>query len=141
MYREFSMRLNEAADKSLACPVMHKGRLVWVRDQFNQQTGEKITLESVRKWFSGEAWPRRAKITPLAEILNVDPVWLATGSGVPNTSAPNLPTDENHARSATPILHVPIRQNCVIEICGLPIDLNFSEAQKLSKIILAHAVC
>lgn len=142
MSSDFSMRLHQAADDNSNCPAKNKGRLVWIRDQFNQQTGAKISLESVRRWYDGMSAPRRSKVTPLAKILGVDPVWLETGSGAYGGAegSRSLPARSHYRpiEQATP-LFVSIRESCVIEIIGLPLDLKVTEAQKLANIILAHA--
>jgi len=39
----------------------------------------KVTQEAVRKWFTGEARPRVAKMRELALLLEVDEAWLALG--------------------------------------------------------------
>jgi hypothetical protein len=40
----------------------------------------KVTQEAVRKWLVGESLPRPDKISDLAKVLGVDPVWLQLGT-------------------------------------------------------------
>lgn len=76
-YPEFRDRLLQAANSSSKVPVGY-GRLTWIRDQLDEK-GVSITLETVRKWFSGEGRPIREKCTVLADLLGVDEAWLMLG--------------------------------------------------------------
>ncbi|MBK5927169.1 helix-turn-helix domain-containing protein [Rhodobaculum claviforme] len=65
-------------------PPIHFGRLGWFTKQLEDR-GKTVTQETVRKWFSGESYPRKATMTLLASVLGVDEAWLAVGqSGVPD---------------------------------------------------------
>lgn len=75
----FKARLLEACD-SAGVPDLHQGRLRWIRDEMGRRFNEPVTLEGVRKWLSGEAFPRHGKLTMLASILGVEPGWLSSGS-------------------------------------------------------------
>lgn len=77
--KQFAERLTTAADANPTVPPMHKGRLVWIRETLKQQFGVNVSIETVRKWFAGEASPRADKTARLAEILHVDVAWLQIG--------------------------------------------------------------
>ncbi|AOR76507.1 hypothetical protein BES08_06950 [Novosphingobium resinovorum] len=72
------MRLEQAADLHPHCPPKHQGRQVWVAEQMSRK-GHKVSNETVRKWFEGEAKPRPEKGAVLAEVMGVDPAWLQLG--------------------------------------------------------------
>lgn len=76
---EFAKRLNKICDANPYVPPLHSGRLVWVAKQLSERFDEKVSVESVRKWFSGEARPRPKKLTQLAELLEADEAYLALG--------------------------------------------------------------
>lgn len=90
---QFSKRLNQAADQHTTCPPLHAGRLVWVQNALHQK-GQSVSIETVRKWFAGEAKPRPPKSLPLADILDVDHAWLVLGEDQ------HLPMRERKRRSA-----------------------------------------
>ncbi len=75
----FKTRLLDACDGA-GVPGLHQGRLRWIRDEMGRRFNEPVTVEGVRKWLSGEAFPRPGKLTMLAAILGVDPGWLSSGS-------------------------------------------------------------
>ncbi len=75
------MRLRMACDNHPHCPPLHSGRQVWLSDQFAKISGQKITPESIRRWLYGETRAREPKARILAQILQVDPLWLFVGSG------------------------------------------------------------
>lgn len=77
--RAFAERLNKACDHHPHVPPYNYGRLTWVRDHLNSDRGLSVTLETVRKWFSGESRPRVSKMAQLAELLGVDEAWLSLG--------------------------------------------------------------
>jgi hypothetical protein len=84
----FSRRINQAADESERIPMLHQGRLTYIRDQFKIRFGKKVALESVRKWFNGWGKPRDATLVQLAQILSCDPVWLRMGGELKMTPTP-----------------------------------------------------
>jgi transcriptional regulator with XRE-family HTH domain len=90
--KAFAKRLNAVCDASDQVPPYNYGRLTWFRDQMEQRFSEKVSVESVRKWFSGEVRPRPDKIKKLAQLLKVDEAWLAVGS------TPELAPDEKRQR-------------------------------------------
>lgn len=76
---EFSHRINTACDTNPQVPAYNYGRLTWVRDQLLKLHDLDVSLETVRKWFAGEARPRPDKMRTLAELLAVDQAWLSLG--------------------------------------------------------------
>lgn len=76
---EFAKHLNSACDSHGQCPPLHKGRLTWVQTELKRHFKEKISVETVRKWFAGEAKPRPEKVAMLSELLQVDISWLSLG--------------------------------------------------------------
>lgn len=76
---EFARRLNSSCDASGMCPPLHKGRLTWVQAELKSRFKEDVSVETVRKWFAGEAKPRPDKVAMLAELLQVDMSWLSLG--------------------------------------------------------------
>lgn len=76
---EFADRLNKTADLNPNVPPMRSGRLTYVQGELSKR-GQDVSLESVRKWFSGEAMPHKDRSEHLAEILKVDSAWLMFGT-------------------------------------------------------------
>lgn len=76
--KAFGRRLTEASDNSRDIPEFNKGRYVWIRDQMGR-LGQPVTVESIRKWYSGEARPRPEKMKALARVIRVDEGWLSLG--------------------------------------------------------------
>ncbi|MDR7061221.1 MULTISPECIES: hypothetical protein [unclassified Sphingopyxis] len=75
--RAFAKRLEQALDNHPRCPADY-GRLTWVTRELAHQR-INVTIETVRRWLGGMSMPRRAKMTALAKILQVDETWLAMG--------------------------------------------------------------
>jgi transcriptional regulator with XRE-family HTH domain len=136
----FAERLRQACDDHPSCPPLHQGRQTWLRDELGA-VGLKVSVESIRKWLSGEGRPKQEKCEALARLLNVDASWLYMGSheNVENQSKP-LKLNLKPSPDAEAVLPVAIRTGSVVQIVGLPFDLTRSEAQKLANIILAHAM-
>ena len=76
---EFAKRLDSACTAGGQCPPLHKGRLTWVQHELKRRFKEDVSVETVRKWFAGEAKPRQDKVAKLAELLQVDMSWLSLG--------------------------------------------------------------
>lgn len=93
--KPFADRLSTACDSHSLAPQMHYGRLTWLKAQLEQQFDEKVSTESVRKWFAGEARPRPAKMKLVAQLLGVDEAWLSLGV------QPDLNPRERKLRNAT----------------------------------------
>lgn len=77
---EFARRLHSACDNNPAVPPPFQGRQVWIREQLEKRFKLVVSGETVSKWFAGAVLPRRDKMGQLAEVLGVDPAWLAMGS-------------------------------------------------------------
>ena len=90
----FAQRITKAADHHPHVPPIAQGRLSWFRDRFKEDHGVTLSLETVRKWFYGEAKPRPDKMTMLAQMLEVDEGWLSLGR------EPELQPREQKARNA-----------------------------------------
>lgn len=93
-HRDFGQRLSQAADTNPHCPPPHHGRLQWIATQLEERFSINVTIESVRKWLSGETRPRIKTLHALAEVLTVDEAWLAIGQ------APELQPRERAARNS-----------------------------------------
>ena len=77
--QEFSRRLCQAlqdANYPNRSPV-HLARLFNVH-----YSGSGITTHAARKWILGEAIPTQEKLTVLADVCNVSPMWLRYGSQI-----------------------------------------------------------
>jgi len=79
LHPEFAERLHKTADLHPNVPDLRHGRLKYIKDELKER-GHTISLESVRKWFAGEAKPHDTRATDLAEILRVDEAWLMFGT-------------------------------------------------------------
>lgn len=75
---EFGLRMLQACENNSSVPPLHHGRLGWFVKEF-ANCGTTVTRETVRKWFSGESYPRKKAMTTLSSILDVDEAWLAVG--------------------------------------------------------------
>jgi transcriptional regulator with XRE-family HTH domain len=93
-HKAFARRMEQACETNRNAPPLHHGRLGWVAGEMQRKFGKRVTIESVRRWFSGEAYPRIESIHYLAEIFGVDEAWLAIGS------APDLSPKERKIRTA-----------------------------------------
>jgi hypothetical protein len=83
-HKEFADRINKTADLNPNVPPLRSGRLVYIRNELKKH-GTEVSLESVRKWFSGESMPHHSRATLLAEILKVDEGWLLFGTDPSST--------------------------------------------------------
>jgi hypothetical protein len=129
-FPKFAKRLADSCDNHAECPPLHKGRQVWLKDRLAEQ-GLFVSIEGIRKWLAGETRPRDEKAEVLGRVLGVNPVWLRTGARIASAGDPGVQT--------APPLQVGLRPGISVDIRGLPLDLNKSEAEKLANIILAHA--
>lgn len=75
---DFARRMESACDGNPDVPPLNYGRLTWFVDRMAKE-GANVSIEAVRRWFSGDARPRHYNIVILARILKVDEAWLATG--------------------------------------------------------------
>lgn len=69
----FAKRLDQACDLHGRVPPFNKGRQAWIAEKLD------VSVETSRKWFSGEARPRPEKMAKLAEVLRADESWLSLG--------------------------------------------------------------
>lgn len=83
-HKEFAERLNKTADLNPNVPPLRSGRLKYVMDELAKHD-IKVSMESVRKWFSGESRPHDSRIQTLAEIMKVDEAWLMFGTDPQST--------------------------------------------------------
>lgn len=78
----FVIRLNQACDDAASLIPPHgEGRQIALAKLMG------MSQEGVRKWFAGEAMPRREAMKRLAQILGVEEPWLALGISPEITSA------------------------------------------------------
>ena len=70
--KTFRERLQFACDEA-GVPPKGRGRGAYLAHHLN------TTQEGVRKWLELDSVPRRATVTKLAKLLNVDEVWLVMG--------------------------------------------------------------
>lgn len=75
----FAKRLVHACDQNTAVPPYNYGRLTWIKEKLEEHYGLSTSVETVRKWMSGEARPRPDKMKLLAELIQVDEAWLSLG--------------------------------------------------------------
>lgn len=79
---EFARRLQSACDGNANVPPLHQGRLTYLQKEMESRFNENVSVETVRKWMSGETIPRAGRASMLAQILEVDAVWLEVGGGL-----------------------------------------------------------
>lgn len=91
---DFALRMAQACDGNPHIPPLHYGRLGWFVKQFEEKN-KSVTQETVRKWFSGESYPRKTAMSMLAQILAVDEAWLAVGR------SPGMTEKQKKVRNAT----------------------------------------
>lgn len=92
---DFSTRMHQACDGNPKVPPQNFGRLGWFKAQFEERFDHSVTIETVRKWFAGEARPREKPMQYLAQILAVDHSWLALGT------EPDVTEKERKVRNAS----------------------------------------
>lgn len=74
----FAKRMEIALDNHPSAPAMNAGRLTWLLNEMMKH-GNEVTLQSIHRWYHGNAKPRSRKLSALAEVLGVDPMWLLNG--------------------------------------------------------------
>lgn len=85
---EFAKRLELACESNPNCPTgERRGKQKWVRDQLLAKHGIKASAEAVSRWFQGIMRPRPKTIAAIAQILEVDGVWLNLGVQPDQTKA------------------------------------------------------
>lgn len=95
IHPDFARRMQQACDANADVPPPNYGRLGWFADHIEKVSGKRVTIETVRKWFAGEARPRPKMITALAQVLKVDEAWLSLGK------TPELSDREMRVRNAS----------------------------------------
>lgn len=76
---DFARRLEIACDNSDHVPDHNFGRQTYIATELHKRFDVKVSRETARKWFAGEARPRPDKMRALAALLKVDEAWLALG--------------------------------------------------------------
>lgn len=94
-HADFAQRMQLACDGNDDVPKPNFGRLGWFVEKFEEKFDFRLTAETVRKWFAGEARPRPRTIAMLAQILEVDEAWLSVGSD------PSITEKQRKLRNAT----------------------------------------
>jgi transcriptional regulator with XRE-family HTH domain len=72
LLKDFSLRLQQAVDKSVYKD-LEQGKL-------SERIG--VSRQALRKWLQGIALPSQARLPLIADILNINLIWLATGEGL-----------------------------------------------------------
>lgn len=93
--KEFARRLEMACEGNPNCPTNeHRGKQKWLRDQLLAKHQIKTSPEGVSRWFAGVMRPRPKTISAIAQVLEVDEVWLSLGI------KPDMNKQEKKARNA-----------------------------------------
>jgi len=71
LLKDFSLRLQQAVEKSIYKD-LEQGKL-------SERIG--VSRQALRKWLQGKALPSQARLPLIADILNINLIWLATGEG------------------------------------------------------------
>lgn len=66
-------------DASRRAPQKEVGRQSWLRERLAKEKGIDVSPNSVHKWVNGSSRPREDNIRAIAEILEVDEIWLSLG--------------------------------------------------------------
>jgi len=72
LLKDFSLRLQQAVDKSIYKD-LEQGVL-------SERIG--VSRQALRKWLKGMALPSQARLPLIADVLNINLIWLATGEGL-----------------------------------------------------------
>ena len=72
LLKDFSLRLQKAVDKSIYKD-LEQGVL-------SERIG--VSRQALRKWLQGKALPSQARLPLIADVLNINLIWLATGEGL-----------------------------------------------------------
>lgn len=100
---ELAKRMEIAFNNHPRAPEMNMGRLSWLRNELKLH-GLEVTMQTVHRWYHGNARPRLKKLKILSQALGVDPAWLAHGS---------VPELEAVRASNKPVVFEGV-QNCVM---------------------------
>lgn len=80
----FVRRLKQACDNNRNIPA-DRGRLAWIVRQM-KIFGEDVSIQTVSRWYKGDATPSPARMKVLAEVLRVDEGTLYAGAHDPDVS-------------------------------------------------------
>ena len=72
LLKDFSLRLQQAVEKSIYKD-LEQGKL-------SERIG--VSRQALRKWLQGKALPSQARLPLIADVLNINLIWLATGEGL-----------------------------------------------------------
>ena len=72
LLKDFSLRLQQAVEGSIYKD-LEQGKL-------SERIG--VSRQALRKWLKGMALPSQARLPLIADILNINLIWLATGEGL-----------------------------------------------------------
>lgn len=100
---EFSRRLQQALDSHPHAPAGQYGRLTWLQRELEKQSGTKVSVNTVHKWYHGTSLPRPDNIRAIARVLKVDEVWLTLGRS-PQPSAEPVEVQVGRANGAVLIV-------------------------------------
>lgn len=128
--KDFAERLNRVCDKnSRTIPPLHQGRLTTIQHLLKDHN-VSVSLETVRKWFAGEARPRPDKMRLLADILQVDIGWLSHGEE--NLDKKERAIRNKYAQGAVNIL------TGYLQLAGGVLAFPESESAKDFTVIIDH---
>ncbi len=77
--REFSYRLNQSVAGHPLAPPTSFGIQSWLRKKLLTETRLDVSVNTVSKWFNGQSLPRADSIRKIAQVLQVDEMWLSIG--------------------------------------------------------------
>lgn len=93
--KDFARRLELACQGNPNCPTdEYRGKQKWLKEQLQNRHQIKTSSEAVSRWFSGVMKPRQKTIDAIAQILEVDAVWLSLGV------KPDMTKNEKKVRDA-----------------------------------------
>ena len=72
LLKDFSLRLQQAVEKSIYKD-LEQGKL-------SERIG--VSRQALRKWLKGITLPSQVRLPLIADILNINLIWLATGEGL-----------------------------------------------------------
>lgn len=96
--KEFAARFERAVEGHPLAPTSQYGRQAWVLEKLKTETGLEVSANTMSKWFTGSARPREDNIRKIAQVLQVDEVWLSLGRKPIEHS--NTPTGAERSRGA-----------------------------------------
>ena len=106
--QEFSKRLNWALDR-IGWPEAQHGRGARLKELFGLRSDK-----SVSKWLGGRGMPKLSRIDTLGELCRVNPNWLLTGRGDPDSSMARQFYGRSTAASSRPSRRLPMTSRNVL---------------------------